>query len=251
MIRPGSGHDQSCVTWHSTILRSRQPHHTHSGIAGDAATHPHPAHQPPLRPWPEQQLQLQQRAPPPRAAAAVDATTDIGEYDVESTAKAINVPTPEVYPSAKTLLKFALPTLILPLADPIMSLIDTVCIGNFGTVVELAALGPASLLFGAASSLFSALTATALSDISARLAQGDNEAAAQTFGEALQAAAVAGTAVIIGYGLFATQVRFRSGGLSFVARAGGSCWLYPVGHECLVPVCLQLLFWHQGLFLHL
>jgi multidrug resistance protein, MATE family len=135
----------------------------------------------------------------------------------------MNVP-PPTYPSAKSLLKFALPTLILPLADPIMSLIDTICIGNFGTVLELAALGPASLLFGAASSLFSALTATALSDISGGLAQGNTQAAAQTFGEALQAAAVAGTAVVVAYGLFATQA---------VAALGVSAEVVPVAARYL------------------
>ena len=88
-----------------------------------------------------------------------------------------------------------------------MSLIDTVCIGKCGSVLELAALGPASLLFGAASSLFSALTATTLSEISTLLARGDSRGASASFGEALQGAIIAGFVVMAVFGLLSTQVR--------------------------------------------
>jgi Na+-driven multidrug efflux pump len=96
-------------------------------------------------------------------------------------------------PSAKGLLLFALPTLVLPLADPMMSVIDTACIGSYGTVVELAATGPASLLFAAASQLFSAFAATALADISRALSKGDKESASFAFGRAVRDAVVGGT----------------------------------------------------------
>jgi Na+-driven multidrug efflux pump len=86
-----------------------------------------------------------------------------------------------------------------------MSLIDTICIGNCGSVLELAAAGPATLLFGAASSLFSALTATALSDISTSLARGRTVVAAAAFGGALRAAGAMGVAVAVVFSVFSAQ----------------------------------------------
>lgn len=53
-----------------------------------------------------------------------------------------------------------------------MSLIDTLCVGNCGTALELAAMGPASLLFGAVSTLFSAFSATTISTIARLLSKG-------------------------------------------------------------------------------
>jgi Na+-driven multidrug efflux pump len=87
-----------------------------------------------------------------------------------------------------------------------MSLIDTVCIGTCGSTLELAALGPASLLFSCTSSLFSALTATTLSEISTLLARGDSAGAAASFGEALQVAMVAGFVVMGIYGSLSVQM---------------------------------------------
>jgi O-antigen/teichoic acid export membrane protein len=46
------------------------------------------------------------------------------------------------------IIKFSLPVVLIPLADPLMSLIDSVCIGRMtGSVQQLAALGPCSLIF--------------------------------------------------------------------------------------------------------
>ena len=70
------------------------------------------------------------------------------------------------------MVSFAIPCLALPLADPCMSLIDTVCIGKCGTALELAAMGPATLLFGAVSTLFGAFSATTISTIAQLLAWG-------------------------------------------------------------------------------
>jgi Na+-driven multidrug efflux pump len=99
--------------------------------------------------------------------------------DTGDSGAVVAAPTPSHIPGAKALLLFALPTLVLPLADPVMSLIDTVCIGSYGTVVELAATGPASLLFASASQLFSAFSATALADISRALSKGDRAEASE------------------------------------------------------------------------
>lgn len=45
------------------------------------------------------------------------------------------------------LFSFLGPALTIPLADPLMSLVDTVCIGRFADTAQLAGLGPAALVF--------------------------------------------------------------------------------------------------------
>eukprot|EP00892_Ulva_mutabilis_P012649 jgi/Ulvmu1/9757/UM055_0097.1 len=87
-----------------------------------------------------------------------------------------------------------------------MSLIDTICIGTYGTVVELAATGPASLLFAAPAVLFSAFSATALADISRAQSRGDTRAAGLAFARTLRDAAIAGTVVMLLYGLCSSAV---------------------------------------------
>ena len=72
-----------------------------------------------------------------------------------------------------------------------------VCIGSYGTVVELAATGPASLLFAAASQLFSAFSATALADISRALSKGDQTEASDAFMRAIRDALIAGTTSLL------------------------------------------------------
>ena len=42
----------------------------------------------------------------------------------------------------RSILSFCLPVMLVPLADPIMSLIDTVCLGRMSDALQLAALGP-------------------------------------------------------------------------------------------------------------
>jgi Na+-driven multidrug efflux pump len=44
--------------------------------------------------------------------------------------------------------QFIGPALIIPLQDPLMSLVDVVCIGQFSGTTELAAMGPAQVVFG-------------------------------------------------------------------------------------------------------
>ena len=61
----------------------------------------------------------------------------------------------------ETILVFAGPALSIPLGDPLMSLVDTVCIGQYASTLELAALGPNTLIFQFATYVVAALaTAT-------------------------------------------------------------------------------------------
>lgn len=85
----------------------------------------------------------------PAAAAAPQAARDEarpatpGAVPAEgqlSVARALHQTLPQV-------LAFAAPVLLIPLADPAMSLIDSVCIGRMANSLQLAALGPTSLLF--------------------------------------------------------------------------------------------------------
>ena len=48
---------------------------------------------------------------------------------------------------AGTLLSFMGPALTIPLADPLMSLVDTVVIGQFSSTVQLAGLAPVTFVF--------------------------------------------------------------------------------------------------------
>eukprot|EP00951_Prasinocladus_malaysianus_P030837 scaffold292729_cov47-Prasinocladus_malaysianus.AAC.1 len=49
---------------------------------------------------------------------------------------------------------FLVPALAIPLSDPLMSVLDTVCVGRFGSTVQLAALGPAALVFYFVTNIF-------------------------------------------------------------------------------------------------
>ena len=74
-----------------------------------------------------------------------------------------------------TLLRFAGPALLIPLADPIQSLVDTACIGRFGTTVELAALGPNNYLFNFFNYLFLGLGTAATTLVASALAGNEGE----------------------------------------------------------------------------
>ena len=74
-----------------------------------------------------------------------------------------------------TLLRFAGPALLIPLADPIQSLVDTACIGRFGTTVELAALGPNNYLFNFFNYLFLGLGTAATTLVASTLAGNEGE----------------------------------------------------------------------------
>ena len=67
---------------------------------------------------------------------------------------------------------FGLPALMVPLADPIMSLIDTIALGQLTqSHLQLAALGPCSLLFNFAFYSFTALSVATVSLVAERLRQ--------------------------------------------------------------------------------
>lgn len=49
------------------------------------------------------------------------------------------------------------PAFVIPLGDPLMSVVDTICIGQFAGTGELAAMAPALIIFAFAQYIFQAL----------------------------------------------------------------------------------------------
>lgn len=101
----------------------------------------------------------------------------------------------------KEIVFFSLPVLMVPLADPMMSLIDTIALGQLAGTLQLAALGPTTLIFNFAFYSFNALSIATVSLTAERIRQGKGaETAVST---ALFVGAIGGvliTAVIQGWG---------------------------------------------------
>ena len=106
-------------------------------------------------------------------------------------------------PTTATLVRFALPTLAAWLVSPLMSLVDTAVVGRDSvTAVNLAALGPATMISDSMSYLFSFLSvattnlvATALSDSAGAdsvSGGGNSHELARIFGSAVRLAVLCG-----------------------------------------------------------
>lgn len=87
---------------------------------------------------------------------------------------------------------FTGPALSIPLADPIMSLVDTVCVGQCTGTLELAALGPTMLIFNLFTYIFTAITITTVSLVADKLRKQDISAAGDALSSALFVATVFG-----------------------------------------------------------
>lgn len=81
----------------------------------------------------------------------------------------------------------------------IMSLIDTVCLGRMATAVELAALGPASLLLTFASYIFFGLSIGTVSLVAERLKVDDTPGASHALSTSLFLGAAAGEPIVCTY----------------------------------------------------
>jgi Na+-driven multidrug efflux pump len=117
---------------------------------------------------------------------------------------------------------FAVPVLMVPLADPVMSLIDTVALGQMAGVMQLAALGPCSLILNFTLYTFTALSIATVSLTAERLRQGAG--AERTVSAALFVAAASGAAV--------TAVLLTFGG-ALLAATGCDPALLPAAGEYL------------------
>ena len=92
----------------------------------------------------------------------------------------------------KEVIKFAGPALSTVLADPIMSVVDALCVGRFCSTVELASLGPALAVFNFVSYFFFFLNAATCVQVTSALAVKDKNQATNVLSDAIFLAAGSG-----------------------------------------------------------
>lgn len=90
------------------------------------------------------------------------------------------------------IITFAAPVILVPLADPLMSLIDTVSLGKMADAVQVAALGACSLIFNTANYALAALGVSTVTLSAERLALGQPRRASHVVTAALLTAALCG-----------------------------------------------------------
>ncbi len=93
----------------------------------------------------------------------------------------------------REIIKFAGPALSTVLADPIMSVVDALCVGRFCSTVELASLGPALAVFNFVSYFFFFLNAATCVQVTSSLAARDREQATNVLSDAILLAVGFGT----------------------------------------------------------
>jgi Na+-driven multidrug efflux pump len=106
-------------------------------------------------------------------------------------------------PSYKTLFLFVGTTILILLSEPLLSLVDTTIVGQTATVVQLAALGPATMLIDSSLYLTYFLAISTTNTMATNIAKGDYEAMVQTSSQVLSVAAAFGglvTFVCFGFG---------------------------------------------------
>ena len=82
-------------------------------------------------------------------------------------------------------IKFAIPSLSGVLADPLMSVVDALCVGRFCDTIQLASLGPALAVFNFVNYFFFFLNAATCVLMTQCLAVGDKERAQEVLSNAL------------------------------------------------------------------
>ncbi|PSC76204.1 armadillo repeat-containing 8-like isoform B [Micractinium conductrix] len=127
-------------------------------------------------------------------------------------------------PSLQDILRFCLPVILVPLADPLMSLIDTVALGRMSDELQLAALGPASLLLTFSNYILFGLSVGTVSLVAERLQRRDLPAASVALASSLFLAAVGGAAMGAVY-LVAGPALLRCTGADAAVLAYASSYL--------------------------
>eukprot|EP00928_Gymnodinium_smaydae_P053423 TRINITY_DN37414_c0_g1_i1.p1 TRINITY_DN37414_c0_g1~~TRINITY_DN37414_c0_g1_i1.p1 ORF type:complete len:514 (-),score=75.86 TRINITY_DN37414_c0_g1_i1:426-1937(-) len=90
---------------------------------------------------------------------------------------------------------FCGPALTVPLADPLMTLIDTACVGRMSGTLELAALGPNTVIFNFLNYGFTFMGIATMSIVARELAECQRESAARSMGHAVALAVFLGVAL--------------------------------------------------------
>eukprot|EP00191_Tetraselmis_sp_GSL018_P003096 CAMPEP_0177601332 /NCGR_PEP_ID=MMETSP0419_2-20121207/14190_1 /TAXON_ID=582737 /ORGANISM="Tetraselmis sp., Strain GSL018" /LENGTH=465 /DNA_ID=CAMNT_0019094565 /DNA_START=119 /DNA_END=1513 /DNA_ORIENTATION=+ len=104
------------------------------------------------------------------------------------------------------ILQFVLPALSIVLSDPLMTLLDTIFIGQFSSTDDMASLGPNTLVFNSAQWIFNALAVGTTSVIVHDLKQGNAKKASESLSLALSIALVFGFAELIGFRMFSVAI---------------------------------------------
>ncbi|KAI8470867.1 MAG: hypothetical protein J3K34DRAFT_458668 [Monoraphidium minutum] len=113
------------------------------------------------------------------------------------------------------------PALVIPMGEPLMNVVDTVCLGQWAGTSELAAMGPACIIFAFAQYVFQALQISTVTLISEDLRMGERAEAQRTLACALTIAVVAGSVVALLLELFAEALLAATG--ANPALAGPAC----------------------------
>eukprot|EP00890_Picochlorum_soloecismus_P005083 jgi/Picsp_1/5576/NSC_02935-R1_enhanced disease susceptibility len=106
---------------------------------------------------------------------------------------------------------FAVPILMVPLADPILSLIDTIFLGHFTGSLALASLGPCTLLFNFAFYSFTALTIATVSILGEKLRKGQEKEASKALSTSLLLGAVGGALITLILSVFGARMLAMTG----------------------------------------
>jgi len=123
----------------------------------------------------------------------------------------------------KDVLWFCIPAMGALLADPLMSLVDTVCVGQLSTL-DLAALGPNTAIFAFINQVFSFFTTATTGMVAFRVSRGQYADAGKMVSNALLCALVLGvttTVLMFGYGrsilsMFATNSELMGPALMYL-----------------------------------
>jgi putative MATE family efflux protein len=119
-------------------------------------------------------------------------------------------------PSPMALAKFALPTLAMRLATPLLSLVDTAVVGKFGTAEQLASLSPGTIACDSSAYILTFLGIATTNLYATALAQDRRDEAARVLNNSLSLAIICGT--ILGLVIYFGAPAFLS---SFTGSSSG------------------------------
>ncbi|KAK9807973.1 hypothetical protein WJX73_009104 [Symbiochloris irregularis] len=141
--------------------------------------------------------------------------------------------------------RFALPALSIPLAEPLMSLVDSVAVAQgVNGSRDLAALGPNSLIFSFFTYVFSALSIATVSVMTELMQQDERQTASRVLSAALLIALLGGVLILVVMKVYGKQM-LAATGCSAVLQ--GPAWEYMRVRAVAMPTALMLMVAQAGL----
>jgi Na+-driven multidrug efflux pump len=160
----------------------------------------------------QQQTQQQESPTPPfeqsTSSAKIPAKDDIR---VDAVAQDTAAAAPEdilaTVPRYKSILTFVVTTAIILLSEPLLSLVDTIAVGHFGTTNQLAALGPATMICDSSIYFLYFLPIATTNRLATAMAQKQSqESIRQIISQNLCVAALFGLAISLSLALFGKRL---------------------------------------------